>query len=329
MSEVCASDTADIVDPMIRRFITEMSASFSSFPDFADISHDEARRIAELVRKPWREGGPAMATTTEHLAPTPRGPVRIRVHVPPGLEADRSRPALVYLHGGGWTLFSLDTHDRLMREYAARADVVVIGVDYALSPEMKFPFALEQIAGVVAWLRGVGSTSLGVDPERLAIGGDSAGGNLSVAAALRLRDGGDPSALKAVLLNYAALGADVVDESTRRYGGAGFMLGEAEMRRFWTNYLASPQDARHPLAAPLDARLHDLPPTRLTIAECDVLADQNRLFAERLAAAGVAVEATVYAGATHSFLEAVSIAPLAARALQDGADWLKVRLATV
>ena len=117
------------------------------------------RRVAEEVRAPWRVGGPVDAGTTEQVAQTAPGPYACGSTT----RACSSRPrALVYLHGGGWTLFSLDTHDRVMREYAARAGVIVVGVDYALSPEARFPVALEQVVGVVRWLRANGA-ALGVD----------------------------------------------------------------------------------------------------------------------------------------------------------------------
>jgi acetyl esterase len=129
-----------------------------------------------------------------------------------------------------------------------------------------------------------------------------------------------------MLLNYAALDADGASVAASPYGGDGFMLGRDEMGQFWVNYLRDSADAKNPLASPALADLGALPSAFLTIAECDVLADQNLAFARRLTAAGVATTARVYRGATHSFLEAVSISSLAAQALQDGADWLRATL---
>src|SRR5215470_9207203 len=127
----------DPLDPQIRRFVSALAEGWAQFPDDGSRSIVEMRRIAEIVRRPWRQGGPAMAATSDMLLPTRRGDVRVRLHRPSAEMA--AQPALVYLHGGGWTMFSLDTHDRIMREFAARAGVVVVGVDYALSPEAKFP----------------------------------------------------------------------------------------------------------------------------------------------------------------------------------------------
>jgi acetyl esterase len=306
------------LDPDIRRFIEAVGAAYARYADFDALPWPRKRQIAEEVRSPWAAGGPTMESATELTMPSNVGPVRLRIHNP---SPRACKPALIYLHGGGWTLFSIDTHDRLMREYAARADMVVIGVDYALSPEAKFPDALTQVVSAVRWIR-EHSKMLNVDPERIALGGDSAGGNLTVAACLTLRDAGEPDAVRAMVLNYAAFDVECSAESHGRYGGEGYMLGSDEMQVFWRNYLRDERDATNPLARPIAAQLARLPPAFLAIAECDLLAEQNIAMAERLRAAGVAVNAVVYGGASHSFLEAVSIAAVSDRALDDASSWL-------
>jgi acetyl esterase len=316
----------EALDPEIRAFVAEMKAGFSRYPHFNQLTFAEARLVAEAVRRPWREGGPVMASIAERRIATDAGDVGIRIYHP--REERRSEPtgAFIYLHGGGWTLFSLDTHDRVMREYAARSGASVIGVDYALSPEAKFPRALEQTIGTVEWLHARGS-ECGIEAARLSIGGDSAGGNLAVAAALKLRDQDKGGMLRAILLNYAALDSECSAWATERYGGPAFMLTGEEMRQFWSNYLQSAEEANNPYACPARADLRGLPPTFLTIAECDLLAEQNLLFARALRAAGVETQAVVYPGATHSFLEAVAISGVAARALKEGSSWLREKLA--
>jgi acetyl esterase len=304
---------AGTLDPDVRRFVEVIADAYRQHP--APRNMTERRALANVVRAPWAAGGPLMARTDEHRVACAAGDVRVRVFDP-----GDANGALVYLHGGGWTLFSIDSHDRLMREYAARAGLVVVGVDYALSPELKFPVALEQTLAVIRWLAARGST-LGVDADRLAVGGDSAGGNLALAAALALRDAGETRVLKAVIVNYGAVDDEISPLSRALYGGPGNMLEADEMDEFWRNYLRD-GDRTNPLARPVTADLRGLPAVFVAIAECDVLAEQNERLARKLAAADVSVESHVYAGAAHSFVEAVSISALAGRAIDDGARWL-------
>jgi acetyl esterase len=315
------------LDPEIRRFVAEMSAAWARHPELATASPAEARRIAEEVRAPWTRGGPRMARLLERRVPVGDSTVHIRIYDPSG---GVRQPALIYLHGGGWTLFSIDTHDRLMREYAARAGVTVVGVDYALAPEAKFPTALAQVSATVRFLAGPAAAAdaeLAIDPRRLAIGGDSAGANLALAAALELRDRGEPGALRALLLNYGVFARSSSPDAVRRLGGPGNMLTAEEMEGFWRNYLRDEGDALDPRVCPLAADLTRLPPVLLVVAEQDLLAEQSTELFARLRAAGGRAQLASYRGASHSFLEAVSIARLADRALGETADWLREALA--
>lgn len=313
------SGGANDLDADIRRFQQQVAASYGRYPAFASLPLPERRRIAEEVRAIWAAGGPEM-WKTEEFRITPDG-VRIRIYRP---DERAMAPALLYIHGGGWTMFSLDTHDRLMREYAARAGVVVIGVDYSLSPEAKFPTALDEIHQVVRWLRTHGATH-GVDAARLGIGGDSAGANMSVATALRLRSAGEPP-LAAMLLNYGAFDSGE-HPSYRRYDGDTYNLTATEMAGFWAGYVRNEADLRDPLVSPIRADLAGLPPAFLAVAQCDILVDENIEMGRKLAEAGVETKVRVYPGAAHSFLEAVSISPLADRALTEESAWLNDRLA--
>jgi len=307
----------DDIDPDIREFVSRVNAAYVEHLGDGPADFPARRAAAEKVRDPWRAGGPDMASSEDRRV----GPskVGVRIHKP---TTDAPLPTLVYIHGGGWTTFSLDTHDRLMREYAARAGCAVVGIDYSLSPEARFPVALDEIAEVLVWLREEGA-SIGLDSQRLAIGGDSAGGNLSVASMVRARDRGEPL-VQAMLLSYGAFDEEVRDTHAR-YGGDAYMLTPREMDDFWRNYRGEDRSP-DPVARPLLADLAGLPPTFLCIAECDILADENREMARRMKAAGVDVTAVVYGGATHSFLEAVSISPLADRALAEASAWLRDKL---
>jgi acetyl esterase len=316
------SNQADAIDPDIRRFAARVNADYARLTGGRQLSVPEMRQVAEEVRAPWRAGGPVMRSTIEHVAQTAAGPVRLRVY-DPGVE--HPAPALVYLHGGGWTLFSLDTHDRVMREYASRAGVAVVGVDYALAPEARFPVALEQVVAVVRWLRDHGQT-FGIDATRIALGGDSAGGNLSICATLVLRDAGQGGFVQGLLLIYPAFDKYCSPESLRRFGGPGAVLTAEEVEYFWDNYTGDAGVLANPLACPIHAELAGLPPICMTIPECDVLTETSLEMAQQLRAAHVPVNLTVYRGATHSFIEAMSIAPVAERAIADGSAWLRERL---
>ncbi|MBX3594600.1 alpha/beta hydrolase fold domain-containing protein [Sphingomonas sp.] len=313
------------LDPEIRAFLDGMRARWAMHPPFATLDFPAQRAVCEQVRAPLAEGGPAMVRTIERLFDPGAGPLHIRAYFPEG--AATPAPALIYLHGGGFTLFSIDTHDRLMREYAARGDFAVIGVDYPLSPEHKFPEALNRIVALIRWLDTDGG-EIGVDPGRLAIGGDSAGANLSIAAALRLRDAGESGVLRAILANYGYFSNAISDAAEAQFGGPGSIMDRAEALSYYDNYLTDPvREAQDPYACPLHAELTGLPPTCLVIPEYDVLIEQSLAMARCLAEAGVATQATVYPGTTHSFLEAMSMAAVARRAISDGAAFIRAYLA--
>ncbi|MFT4196975.1 MAG: alpha/beta hydrolase fold domain-containing protein [Pseudoxanthomonas sp.] len=309
------------LDPEVMRFVDDVRASTRRLAAGRRLDWPARRELAEIARAPWRQGGPETERRELAIA-TAAGMVRLRLYDPaPG----RRKPALVYLHGGGWALFSLDTHDRVMREYAQAAGMAVIGVDYALAPEVRYPGALEQVVAVVRWL-GEHAAELGVDPARLALGGDSAGGSLAFGAALRLRDAGDAGTIKAILSLYGGFGPDCSPTALQRYGTAEDMLGAQEIQEFWDTYAGHVRDRRDPCMVPLLARLDGLPPAFLAIAECDALAEQNLQMAGSLLAAGVDVRARVYRGMPHSFIEAVAVSATARQALGESAAWLRSML---
>ncbi|MFV3075244.1 alpha/beta hydrolase fold domain-containing protein [Niveispirillum fermenti] len=313
----------DGIDPDIHRFILRMREDWQRFPPLESMDFPDQRIAAEQVRAPWTVGGPVMAETLERTFDPGAGELRIRVYRP--VAGGGALPALVYVHGGGFTLFSIDTHDRLMREYAAQGGFAVIGVDYPLAPEAKFPTALDRIEALMLWLKD-NAGQWGIDPARLAMGGDSAGGNLSFATCLRLRDRGEPDLVKAILSNYGGFTNIISDAAEARFGGPGAILNREEARGYWANYLRDAADEANPQACPLLADLRGFPPVFLVVAELDLVAADSLAMHERLIQAGVAVECRVYPGAVHSFLEAMSISPLARRAIADGAGFIAGRV---
>ena len=308
-----------MLDPEISEFVAIVTEAYSSLPPTDQCTVHEMREFSESARRPWSKGGPAMLRTDDMLAEVRDRSVHLRIYRPAGAPA--LAPALIYLHGGGWALFSTDTHDRIMREYATRACLAVIGVDYSRAPETQFPEPVYEIACVVEWLA-ARAAELGLDASRLFIGGDSAGANLSVATALALREAGHAEPLSGMVLIYGVFDASFDRPSYVKY--TDFFLTRENMQWFWGNYVRTNTDLIDPLASVLHADLSGLPPAFLVIAEHDVLFDENVEMAERLRLAGVPVEAKVYPGTVHSFLEAVSIAEVSRRAFTDASDWLKL-----
>lgn len=308
--------------PGIRQFVERLTCDYARFPDLGSASLEERRRIATEVRAPWSRGGPAMARTLDVEFDSAVGPIFVRVHMP---AAEGPLPVLAYAHGGGWVMFSVDTHDRLLREYAARANVVVVGLEYSLAPEARYPRQVDEFRELVRWLQRGGLE--GVIGEAIVLGGDSAGANLALATALHLREDPSVAKIKGLLLNYGAFDPHCDSDTYRIYAEGEYLLSAAEMRGFWDTYVSDGNDFSDPLVAPLKASLAGLPPCLLSIAEHDVLRDDSLALAGALHRAGVDTVSQVYPGTVHSFLEAVSVAPVSNQALDDAASWLNSHLA--
>jgi acetyl esterase len=220
-------------------------------------------------------------------------------------------PALLFVHGGGWVVGSRSSHDPLCRALARKAAVAVVSIDYRRAPEAPFPAALEDVVTAMRWLFHEGAR-LRLDPGRIGIAGDSAGGNLAAVAARKARDLG--LALRSQLLLYPATSARC-DSPSYVECGEGLGLTAADMRWFWARYLGNGGDADDPDASPLLADdLAGLPPADVITAEHDVLRDEGEAYASRLAAAGVPTVRLRALGMPHAFLNFIGLSE-AARAL--------------
>lgn len=314
------TQSLEALDPQIRRFIVDVCEQGARLRQGRANTWPERRVVATQARLPWRQGGPVMAKVVDVPFEGPHAAFTVRIYSPvPSVQAS---PALVYLHGGGWCMFSVETHDRLLREYAHASGLPVVAVDYSLAPEHPYPVALEQSLEVLAWLKRHGQAH-GIDANRLALAGDSAGANLAVATALALREAGELSRLHALVLNYGAWAPDLSPHARTTLGTADDMLSGAEMDEFWHEYLGTQADeVAGPLSAPLRADLQGLPPSLLLWGDRDLLSEQNAAMAQRLSEAGVQVVSKIYPGAPHSFIEAMAVSDQAQDAIQRGADWL-------
>ena len=266
----------------------------------------------EILNGAIAGGVPAQLTSIEaHCAPSTTGKVPLRLYRP--FSDTILRPAILFLHGGGFVIGSLDSHDALCRELAQRSGTVVVAVDYRLAPETIFPGALEDCCAALAWLHDT-AEALGVDASRLAICGDSAGGNLAIGTALWATKQG--ITLRHVGLIYPAL--DPGCNSASAHGlGNGFILTRAFMQWFWSAYLGESGDPLDPRVAVANADLAGLPPISLSTAEYDPLRDEGEAFARAARAAGVDVTARRYLGMIHGFVSMTAATPMAARAIAD------------
>ena len=234
---------------------------------------------------------------------------------------------LVYFHGGGFTIGSVDTHDGLCRRLSHLAQCAVVSVDYRLAPEHKFPTAFEDAWDALCWVRQEAGR-LGLDAERLAVGGDSAGGTLSAACAIAARNAGLPLALQ--LLFYPGCAGHQNTPSHHTYA-QGFVLEEPHIRYFFNHYIRTAADRDDWRFAPLDGRdetgyevdLQGVAPAWIGLAECDPLVDEGVMYADRLRMAGVAVDLEIYRGVVHEFIKMGRAIPEALQAHADAARVLK------
>ena len=250
-----SNDSSIDLDPEIAAILREAAALNPSDPTTLPIAAARAQLTAASLA--WNVELPALPALRDMKVQGPDGAIRLRLYRP---RAAGQLPAVVYLHGGGWTFGSVDTHDRLMRLLALAADAAVIGVDYRLAPEHPFPAPLEDCLAAIRWVDGH-ADELGVDGRRIVVAGDSAGANLALASLLALRDASDPPLRGAALL-YGCYCSRLDTPSHALFGDGSYRLSTAEMGWFWGNYLGT-TPAGHPLAEPLHADLAGLPPVLL------------------------------------------------------------------
>lgn len=259
-----------------------------------------------------------VASAVDHRIPGAGGMIRIRITMPEGAGPF---PVLVFFHGGGWVIGSIETHDGLCKAITNAASVAVASVDYRLAPEHKFPAAVDDAYAALCWVA-AHAAELNLDPTRIAVGGDSAGGNLAAVTALKSRDLAGP-ALRLQMLVYPITNDDL---NTRSYveNAEGYMLTRSDMSWFWGQYLSRPEEGRDPYVSPLRATdLSGLAPAFVMTAEYDPLRDEAEAYAARLQDAGVAVRLTRYSGMIHGFLRRYTLLDQGRKGLDEVAQVLR------
>ena len=297
------------LDPQAQRVIDAMAAlNLKPVEESTPAEARESIRARTAALGPF----PDVAAVVDHRVPVAGGDITVRAYSPGG---PGPHPALVYYHGGGWVIGDLHTHDGLCRSLTNAARCAVLSVDYRLAPESKYPVAVEDSYAALLWIA-ANADRLGIDRRRIAVGGDSAGGNLATVVALAARDRKGPRLALQVLI-YPVTDHDL---DTRSYveNATGYVLTREGMRWFWNHYLAREAQGREPYASPLRASsLAGLPPALVITAEYDPLCDEGEAYAARLRDAGVPVTLTRYPGMFHGFVRMTNILDKARTALDE------------
>jgi acetyl esterase len=282
----------------------------------SDLSVEDARNL--IVTMAAERPGPDVAEVRDVNAPGPAGDIPIRLYRPAGSSPSDRLPVLVYFHGGGWVIGNIDSHDGTARWLANRAGVAVASVDYRLGPEHVFPAAVDDCWAATTWIAGKGA-ELGIDPDRIVVGGDSAGGNLAAVISLLARDAGAPP-IRLQLLVYPAVDARMghasVDEN-----GAGYLLSKADIAWFYGHYglgqVVEADDWR--LSPLLSSSLADVAPAYVITAELDPLRDEGEAYVAALEGAGVPTEHRRFDGMIHGFFTMVGMMDAADEAQEEAA----------
>ncbi|HWJ78141.1 alpha/beta hydrolase [Ureibacillus composti] len=302
------------IDSQAKFLLEQMEAAGA--PPMSSLSPEEARLTTDFSAL---AGIPEKVGKVENrVIPGPGGDIPVRIYTPNG---EGPFPSLVFYHGGGWVIGDLDTVDVPCRLLANRANCVVVSVDYRLAPEHKFPAAADDAYAAAKWVVENGP-SIKVDSSRVAVGGDSAGGNLAAVVSLMARDKNE------IDLAYQLLIYPVTNHSyeTVSYSdnADGYLLTKDSMIWFWDHYLRNPQDGDNPYASPLKAEdLSGLPPALVITAEFDPLRDEGEAYAQRLKEAGVSVEETRYNGMIHGFFWMPGTLDQGMKAVNQAANALK------
>ncbi len=310
------------MDPQVEALLQLMAAQAQSgAPQMWELSAAEARANADVGFAAFNQPMPTSVAVADRTVPGPAGEIPVKVFTPTGTGPF---PLLVYLHGGGWVIGSPETHAKLCAELSEGAGVVVVSVHYRLAPEHTPPAPLDDCVAAIRWAV-ENAAELNADGSRFAVGGDSAGGNLTAAAMLRLRDEDGPQAKLQLLLYGAFTGNN--DLPSVIANGEGKILTRKSMEWFYGHYLSGGADPSDPYIAPIHGDLKGLPPAQLIVGSLDPLLDDSKLFAKKLQEAGVPATLSVYEDQPHVFLQLTAFLDAGKRGVAEAAAALKKALA--
>jgi acetyl esterase len=279
---------------------------------------EEARAQFTRNQLPWVWSPFEMAEVREVSIPGAAGAVPARLYLP---KQTGSLPVILFIHGGGWTFGSVETHDGSMRILAGLSGCAVLGIDYRLAPDHPFPAPLDDAMSALAFIES-GRLGPSCDPSRIVLSGDSAGANLALGTLIARRDAGGLMPATALLF-YGCYGPVFETESHKKFGDGSFGLTTEGMRWFWRNYLGDlPPEKATAACAPLYADLTGLPPLYLNAAGLDPLLDDTLILSQRLAAAGIPFNLDVWPGVIHGFHRLASELPIAMKAMTAAARYL-------
>ncbi|CEG96750.1 alpha/beta hydrolase fold domain-containing protein [Propionibacterium freudenreichii] len=286
-----------------------------------DVTPAQMRENYDTERAFWNEGGPQMARTTDREVATAYGAVSVRQYRPEGPAPQDTLPVIVFIHGGGWVVGNPTTHDRITRILADSTKACVVSVDYTLSPEAKYPRALNECVAVVRALVDA-PDEWGIDADDISLAGDSGGASLAFGVALHLRDEEKlADRLRCMLLYYGIYG--LTDSASRRLlGGPWDGLGDDDLQYYYDAYFGSPEDVSSPWFNVVGADLgHGVPPCYVAAAALDPLRDDSRTLAAQLALAGVTNQYEEFAGVIHGFAHHTRMLSAARRLLAHSAQF--------
>lgn len=310
------------MDPQVKALLQMMAAQAQAAgaPQMWELPADVARANAEVSFAAFNQPMPGSVSIADRTIPGPASDIPVKVFTPRG---DGPFPLLVFLHGGGWVIGSPATHAKLCAELSEGAGAVVVSVDYRLAPEHPAPAALDDCVAAIRWAVANAAT-LNADGARFAVGGDSAGGNLTAASMLRLRDEGGPSARLQLLL-YGAFTVNN-DLPSVIENGEGKILTRKAMEWFYNHYLSGGASPDDPYIAPIKGDLRGLPPARLIVGTLDPLLDDSKLFAKALEDAGVPAKLSVYQDQPHIFMQLSTFLDAGKRGVAEACEALREAL---